>query len=134
MSFDEISQYIALNFGHNVKLSQVSDNTLCACYQKGIIFGRTIDVPVNISVESVGPDFVELQYNGPFGVDLIIAGVLTLVKNVKPEIFSGIDLPGVHRVRVSLQEIPQTRDVCRYLALESLSVLPDALQLTATVK
>lgn len=47
--------------------SRLSDKGLCVSYEQHIIF-KTVQVPINISIENVSPDFVTIGYNGGAGL------------------------------------------------------------------
>ena len=63
ITFLEINDYIKRHFGKIVNLSKVSDHKVCISYTQKIIF-KTVDVPVNVSINNVGPSSIWVTYDG----------------------------------------------------------------------
>ena len=133
ISFTELSDYIKCHYDKTLLFSRVSDKELCVSYEQPIIF-KTIHVPINISIEKVSPDSVTIGYNGGFGIDLIIAGTMSVLKNQVPELSKVFVSEEGHKIRIDLSQLSQTKAIFEAISLKDIQILEDDVQVEASLK
>lgn len=133
ISFAELSAFIKAKTGQTITFSQGKENVICVGYEQNILI-RTITIPVDITIMSVEPERVRVMYNGGIGIDLIITGLLSFLKNAVPNFFKGISVEEKHCIGIDLSNIPQTKDAIEHVALQKIRILSDSIEVTATLK
>lgn len=133
LSFAELSEYIANHYGKKLGVSKVSDNKIRASYEQNIFF-RTIQVPIDLSFDSIRADSVAVTYNGGFGIDMIIAGTLSFLKAKVPELANALVSEEGHRIRIELAKLPQTSTLVEAICMKSIAVSENGLIIEASLK
>lgn len=77
ITFSELSEYISRHYNQELAFGQVSQKTISVTYSKKILF-KKVNIGVDITILDLTAEALELKYDGGFGVDTIISGVLTL--------------------------------------------------------
>ena len=133
LSFAELSEYINKHYGKKLGFSKVSDKELCISYEQNIFF-RTIQVPINISIDEVRTDSIVITYNGGFGIDMIITGTLSFLKARVPELANALISKEGHHIHINLAKLPQTAKLVETVALQSISVAENSIIIEASLK
>lgn len=129
IKYAEVHDYISGKFGKDVNLSRVDDRTVCVSVSQKI-FIKTVQVGLNIKVCGVNGDVVELEYGGGFGMDLIVAGVLSFVKGKLPEYGAAFEETDNHKIKITLSAIRQMREVMKSVSLEGVLFTPNSIEAT----
>lgn len=133
ISFKELSGFIKKNYDKNIVFSRVSAKEICAAYEQKILF-RTVQLPVNITIDRVDPYSVAVTYNGGFGIDMIIAGVLAFLKAKVPELSDVMVCEEGHRLRIELSKLPNASGLKDAIRLEDIEADDEGLWITAALK
>ncbi len=133
VTYREIENYIAGKTGRRVGLSKVSDKEVCVSVSQHVIF-KTIQIGINVRVDSISNDELNLTYDGGFGLDLIISGLMSLVKNKLPEASRYFEASDGHHVKIMLSKIDKLKSVLDKVSLASLNFTDDAVVLEARLK
>ena len=133
ITFAELSGLIKKNYDKSIELSRVSSKEICVAYDQRIIF-RTVKVPVNVTIDKVDTDAVTVIYNGGFGIDMIIAGVLSFMKAKVPELNDILVAGEGHRLRIELSNLQQTAKLIEAVRLEDIEITENGISLSAALK
>lgn len=133
ISFAELSEYINKHYGKKVAFARVGYKALCVSYEQHIVF-KTITIPINISIEDVTPTSVTVKYDGGFGIDMIICGVLSFIKAKLPELQDVIVAGNEHLIRIELGNISNTQALFETLILNDIVIVNDGVAVTANLK
>lgn len=133
ISFAELNEFINAHYGKQLTFSKVSDKEVCASYTQSLFF-RSIQVPVNLKIEDVKTDSVAIAYNGGFGIDMIIAGILSFLKSKVPELADVLVSEEGHCIRIKLSKLPQTAKLVEAASLGEICVVEDGLIVEASLK
>ncbi len=133
ISFAELSEFIKAKTGQTTTFSQGQENVICVGYEQNM-FISTITIPVDVTIMSVEAERVRVMYNGGIGIDLIITGLLSFMKNAVPDLFKGISVEEKHCIGIDLSKIPQTKDAVEHVALQNIRILSDSIEITAAMK
>ena len=102
-------------------------------YTKRILI-KDVNINVNIRIDEVKSDAVTLTYDGPFGLDTIISGVLSFFKSQFPELSAGIHPEEEHRIRVNLAEIEKAKPAMENIALRAITPCEDGIRIEFGLK
>lgn len=127
ITFLELQDYIKRHYGKSVNFSKVSDNELRISYSQKVIF-KTVDIPVNISIDNVGHSSIWISYNGGFGIDMVIAGVLAFIKGKVPELNDVLNEGDNHQLYIELSNINNVKTLFEKMELTGISVLDDRIE------
>lgn len=131
--FAELSEYINKHYGKTVAFARVGYKALCISYEQHIVF-KTITIPINISIEDVTPTSVTVKYDGGFGIDMIISGVLSIIKAKLPELRDVIVADNEHLIRIELGNMSNTQAIFETLILNDIVIVNDGVSVTANLK
>ena len=132
-TYGELSSYVKARFGQPVSLSLADRGGLRVTYTKRILI-KDVNINLNIRIDEVKADAVALTYDGPFGLDTVISGVLSFFKSQFPELSAGIHPEEGHRIRISLSEIEKAKPVVENIALRSITPCDDGLSIEFGLK
>lgn len=133
ISFAELSDYIKKHYDKQLTFSKVTDNEVRASYTQNLFF-RSVQVPLDLKIEDVRADTVAITYNGGFGIDMIIAGILSFLKAKVPELANALVSEEGHRIRIELSKLPQTATIVEALAFKEINVGENGLIVEATLR
>ena len=133
ITFAELSSLIKKNYDKSIEFSRVSAKEICAAYGQRILF-RTVQMPVNITIDRVMPDSIAVTYNGGFGIDMIIAGVMSFMKAKVPELNDILVAEEGHRLRIELSRLEQTARLIEAVRLEDIEITENEISLSAALK
>lgn len=133
ITFTELSKYISEHYGKILTFEKVSENELRILYSQNL-FIKTIQVPVNITIDGVRHPAVCITYNGGFGVDMMIAGALTFMKAKLPELTNVIVSREGHRLIIDLSQLSQTKALVDNVRLNEILVRDDRLEIKAALR
>lgn len=133
LSFAEISEYVKKHCGKSLVFSNVSDREIRVAYEQRILF-RTVQIPVNITINKVLADSVTLSYNGNFGIDMVISGVIVFLKAKVPELADLLATEEDHKIHVNLSKLQQTAKLVEAVALEDIVVKDSNLEVKVRLK
>ena len=132
-TYEELGSYIRIRFGQPVSLYLAEGGKLRVTYTKRILI-KDVNINVNIRIDEVKVDAVTLTYDGPFGLDTIISGVLSFFKSQFPELSAGIHPEEEHRIRVNLAEIEKAKPVVENIALRAITPCEDGIRIEFGLK
>lgn len=124
ITFLELKDYIKRHYGKNVSLSQVSDQVVCISYTQKVIF-KTVDIPVNVSIDNVGPSSIWVTYEGGLGIDMIIAGVLAFIKGKFPELNDMLKNGDNRQLCIDLSSMSNLQTLFEKVEMTGISVRED---------
>ena len=124
ITFLELKDYIKRHFGKIVNLAKVSDHEVCISYTQKIIF-KTVDVPVNVSIDNVGPSSIWVTYGGGFGIDMIVAGVLAFIKGKFPELNDVLRSGDNRQLCINLSSMSNIQTLFERVEMTGISVHED---------
>lgn len=133
ISFTELSKYIAEHYGKTLSFGRVSKNEVCVSYSQKMFF-KTMQVPVNIIIDEVKDETICLTYKGSFGIDLIIAGALSFLKSIIPELANVVVTGEGHRLRIELSQLRQAKALVENIRLDEILVEEDGFEVKGALK
>lgn len=133
ISFAEIGSYVKEHYGKTVTVSHKSARELRVGYGKSALL-KLMSVGVNIGIDKVESSAVTVSHGGGLGVDVVVAGALTYLRNKMPEISNGITPLKDNHIRVDFSAIDRTKPVFEAIALRDVKVLEDAILVTLRLK
>ena len=132
-TYEELGSYIRIRFGQPVSLSLAEGGNLRVTYTKWILI-KDVSINVDIHIDEVMTNAVVLTYDGPFGLDTIISGVLSFFKSQFPELSAGIHPEEEHRIRVNLAEIEKAKPAVENIALRAITPCEDGIRIEFGLK
>lgn len=126
ITFRELQNYIKNHYGKVVNFSKVSDKTVRISYSQKVLF-KTVDIPLNISIDNVEPASLLLSYNSGFGIDIIIDGVLAFVKGKLPELNDVIKSGDNHQLSIELSKLSNLKSVFEKVELTGISIINEGI-------
>ena len=132
-SYKELSSYVQARFKQPVSFSFAEEGALRVTYTKRILI-KDVNVSVNIRFDEVKGESVLLSYDGAFGLDTIISGVLSFFKSQFPELSAGIHPEEGHRIRINLSEIEKAKAVAENIELRDIKATDDGLRIEFGLK
>lgn len=133
VSFAELREYIHNHYHKLLGFSKLSEKELRVAYEQHILF-RTVQVPVKIRIEEVNADSVSVSYEGNFGIDSIITGVLTFFKAKVPELSELLITESGHKLRIELSKLDKTKALVEVVTFEDINITEDGLCLSVKLK
>ena len=118
-TYQELNSYMQARFGKPVSLSFAGEKEMRVIYTQRVLI-KDINVSVNIHIEEVRADTIQITYDGAFGLDMIISGVLSFFKSQFPELSAGIHPEEGHRIRINLSEIEKAKAVVENIELRDI--------------
>lgn len=132
--FAELSDYIRRHYDKSLSFSKVSEQEVCVAYEQNIIV-RTVQIPLNISIDEVLADKVAITYNGGFGLaNKIIAGALSFMKAKLPEFEKVLVPTNEHSICIELSQLSQTKAIVEKMCLKEIKVSDDRFEIKALLK
>ena len=133
LSFEELKAYVQEHYGQTLVFSKAGENTLCVAYSKRVLI-KTVQVPVNITIEEVTPTTVTVSYDGKvLGLALIIGGALKAAKSLMPELTEAISTGEGHRITIDLGRLKQTMSLVKAVALRAIHIHDDSIVISASL-
>lgn len=132
-TYKELNSYVQARFKQPVSLSFVEMGDVRVTYKKRILI-KDVNISVNIHIDEVKGDSVLLTYDGAFGLDMIIGGVLSFFKSQFPELSAGIHPEDGHRIRINLSEIEKAKAMVDNIALRDIKAMEDGLRIEFGLK
>ena len=102
-------------------------------YIKRILI-KDVNISVNLRFDEVKADSVTIIYDGAFGIDTIISGVLSFFKSQFPDLSAGIHPEDGHRIRINLSEIEKAKAVAENIELRDIKVSEEGLRIEFGLK
>ena len=124
ITFLELKDYIKRHYGKVVNFSEVSDKVVCVSYSQKVIF-KTVDIPVNVSINNVGSSSICVSYDGGFGIDMIIAGVLAFIKGKFPELNEVLESGENRQLCIDLSRMSNIQTLFEKVEMTGISVRED---------
>lgn len=132
-TYKELNSYVQARFKQPLSLSFVEMGDVRVTYTKRILI-KDVNISVNIHIDEVKGDSVLLTYDGAFGLDMIIGGVLSFFKSQFPELSAGIHPEDGHRIRINLSEIEKAKAMVENIALRDIKAMEDGLRIEFGLK
>ena len=133
VSFAELSDYIRKHYDKQLTFAKVSDKEVRASYKQNLFF-RSVQLSLNLKIEDVRADSVTVRYSGGIGIDMLIAGLLSFLKNKVPEVADALVKEERHRIRIELSRLSQTTVLMETIALREIYVNDNGLTVEASLK
>ena len=133
LTFAELSKYISEHYGKTLTFGRVSEKEVCVSYSQKMFF-KTIQVPVNITIDEVEDDAICVTYNGGFGIDMIIAGALSFLKSKLPELTNVIVSKEGHQLSIELAQLSKTKALVENLRLNDILICDNHFEISASLK
>lgn len=128
ITFLELKDYIKRHYGKVVNFSKVSDKAVCVSYSQKVIF-KTVDIPVNVSIDNVGSSSIWVSYDGGFGIDMIIAGVLAFIKGKFPELNDVLESGENRQLCIDLSSMSNIQTLFEKVEMTGISVREDHFEI-----
>lgn len=128
ITFLELKDYIKRHYGKVVNFSKVSGKVVGVSYSQKVIF-KTVDIPVNVSIDNVGPSSIWVSYDGRFGIDMIIAGVLAFIKGKFPELNDVLESGENRQLCIDLSSMSNIQTLFEKVELTGISVREDHFEI-----
>lgn len=132
-TYKELNSYVQARFKQPVSLSFAERGDVRVTYTKRILI-KDVNISVNIHIDEVKGVSVLLTYDGAFGLDRIIGGVLSFFKSQFPELSAGIHPEDGHRIRINLSEIEKAKAMVENIALRDIKAMEDGLRIEFRLK
>lgn len=132
VDYGEFRDFVAAKFHQQVEFDFVDERTvgITANVKIGII---PLSVIVNLKVGNVSNDEIALSYGGKYGVDLIITGVLTFIKNKLSEYTDAVVYNDDKTITVRLSKIGKLESALKYLSLNDIRFNESAVIIEANL-
>lgn len=124
ITFLEFKDYIKKHYGKVVNFLKVLDKVVCVSYSQKLIF-KTVDIPVNVSIDNVGFSSRWVSYDGGFGLDMIIAGVLAFIKGKFPELNNVLESGENRQLCIDLSSMSNIPTLFEKVEMTGISVHED---------
>lgn len=131
--FQELNSYLKGRFGKPVTLSCVNEKEIRVTYTQNILI-RNININVDLHIDEVTDDSIVLTYDGAMGLDMLIGGALTFIKNFLPDLSKGIHPSANHSIRINLSEIEKAKVAVENIALRHITVGTTGLKIGFALK
>ena len=132
-TYKELCSYIQKRFKQPVSLSFAEGGEIRVTYTKRILI-KDVNISVNLRFDEVKSDSVTIAYDGAFGLDTIISGVLSFFKSHFPDLSAGIHPEDGHRIRINLSEIEKAKPVVENIELRDIKVSEEGLRIEFGLK
>lgn len=132
-SYKELNSYVVAKFKQPVSVSFVSEKEIKVTYTQRILI-KDVKINVNLRFDEIKADSLTLIYDGAFGLDMIISGVLSFFKSQFPELSAGIHPEDGHRIRIKLSEIEKAKAVVENIELRDIKAFEDSLHIEFALK
>ncbi len=133
LTFKEISDYVAKNYGRQVQLNRVSAKAVeIKVAQKVLI--ATIKVPIEVTFEKVEDSQIVISYSGSAGVELLIKGALLFIREKLPQLAPMITNSSDKQLTIDLEKIAQAKSFIDKVRLTGISIDESALEVSAALK
>ena len=132
-TYKELNAYVAEKFHQPISVAFGSENEIKVSYTKRILF-KDMSINIAVRIEEVKEDSLLVSYDGPLGLDMIIAGALSFFTGQFPELSAGIHPEDGHRIRINLYEIEKAKPVVENIALRAIRPCEDALHIEFRLK
>ena len=132
-TYKELNSYIQGRFKQPVSLSFAEGGEIRVTYTKRILI-KDVNISVNLRFDEVMADSVTITYDGAFGLDTIISGVLSFFKSQFPDLSAGIHPEDGHRIRINLSEIEKAKPVVENIELKDIKASEDGLRIEFGLK
>ncbi|MDE7419980.1 MAG: hypothetical protein K2N35_07205 [Muribaculaceae bacterium] len=132
-TYEELGSYVQARFKQPVSFSLAEEGALRVTYTKRILI-KDVNISVNLHFDEVKADSVTITYDGAFGLDTIINGVLSFFKSQFPDLSAGIHPEDGHRIRINLSEIEKAKRVAENIELRDIKALEDGLRIEFGLK
>ncbi|MBD5325676.1 MAG: hypothetical protein HDR46_04240 [Bacteroides sp.] len=133
ISFSELREYIKAHYSKELTFTKVSEQEVCVSYTQNLFF-HSVNIPLNIKIHDVKADNVSVIYDGRFGIDMIIAGVLSFLRAKVPQINDALISEDGHRIRIEFAKLPTTAQLVEAISFQRIIVVDDGLEITASLK
>ena len=126
IGFDELRELVKTRYNKEVSLSRLNDHEVSVSLAQKVII-KTIQIGLDLKVESVSNKSVLVSYGGGMGVDLIIPGVMLFIKAKMPEVESIVASEEGHRIRIYLSNVKQLKPALDKITLRDLTFTDKAV-------
>ena len=119
ITYPEIQKYISDHYAKQVELAYINNSTLRISTEVQVWkLSKTIHVDVTIQ-QIIGTDLY-LSYSGGLSIELVIAPLLSFIKQLIPDKTGFIEETGNHQIIAHLEKIERLNHVFEYVSLQSI--------------
>ena len=117
--YTDISKYVSKHYVQDVSLRYVSANKMNVSTTINAVF-LSKTVGINLSVKEVRPHDITLSYDGGWGTDLAVKGVLKFIALRMPAYSQVVEERGGNLIDVHLDGTSKIRQALGYFELNSI--------------
>lgn len=132
VGFEELARFVEQQWKQKFAFEQISDRELKLTFIKKVLI-KNLKVSVGLTFLRAEGSVVTVAYDGRFGIDMIIGGALSFIREQFPEVGSLMEVDG-KKITVDLANFDKLRPVFDKLRLEDISVRQDSLEVKAVLK
>lgn len=119
ITYPEIQKYISDHHAKQIDLACINNSTLRISTEVQVWrLSKTIHVDLTIQ-QIIGTDLY-LSYSGGLSIELVIAPLLSFIKQLIPDKTGFIEETGSHQIIVHLEKIERLNHVFEYVSLQSI--------------
>lgn len=133
VSFEEIREFVEKRYGKKIALETVDAATVKVTYYQKVLIA-SLPISLNIRIEQVAADSLTLVYSGGTAVEMIVAGVLKLLKERLASLCDAITVESDRHILISLSKIEKARKILQSLALTSVAFTQSGVEVSAELK
>lgn len=131
--FVELTRYIAEHYGKEVMFNYVNEREMCVSTSvKALFFFKTIGI--NVSLLDVVDNDIQIWYNGGWGTDIIIKGIMKYLSMNMPTYNQLIEEANGNTLIVHLSKVEQLKSVLENFSLENICFDEDGVAVSASFR
>ena len=135
ITFSELQNLVLHKTGKEILLTAQDENTLDIQYHHRvhipIIGERLVEVNVNATIDKFENGTLYLTYECPIGIELILKGILTIIKN--SGIANLIETAANSQVIIHLSAIDKVQTALEHVDVQSILVEQDGINIHGTL-
>lgn len=117
--YSEICRIVADKYDKKIQLAYAGGNTITATLKTKVAF-ITLSPTIQITIDEAKDSTIALSYDGGFGVDAIVGGAITFLRNKVESIERVAEFNDKH-IKVHLDRIAKLKNVFQILSLDGIS-------------
>lgn len=125
--YSEICRIVADKYDKKIQLAYVGGNTINVTLKTKVAF-ITLSPSIQITIDEAKDSVIALSYDGGFGVDAIVGGAITFLRNKVESIDSLAEFNDKH-IRVHLDRITKLETLFQILSLDEISFDENAISI-----
>lgn len=131
--FVELTKYIAEHYGKEVMFNYVNEREICANTSvKALFVSKAIGI--NVSLLDVVDNDIQIGYNGGWGTDIIIKGIMKYLSMNMSTYNQMIEESNGNTLIVHLSKIEQLKNVLEKFSLDNICFDEDGVVVSASFR